>query len=334
MDLKKRILDNAKKHFKRIVLPESLEERNLKAANRLIAEQIAQVILIGNPDDIKSASSKLGLTSINKAVIVDPANYDRLGAYADTMVELRKSKGLTKEQALELLRDPLYLATVMIKCGDADGEVSGAIHSTGDVLRPAFQFVKTLPGISIVSGAFIMILKDKSFGEDGVMVFADCAVFPDPDEHQLAEIAVSTAKTTRSICGFEPRVAMLSFSTKGSAEHDIVTKVINAAKIAKEMEPDLLIDGELQADAAIIESIGKKKSPGSPIAGKANVLIFPDLQSGNIAYKLVQRLAGAEAIGPVLQGMAAPINDLSRGCSADDIFYLAAITANQAAGLY
>ena len=334
MDLKQRILDNAKKHFKRIVLPESLEERNLKAADRLISEHIVQVILIGNPDEIKSASSKLGLTNIDKAVIVDPANYDKLSSYADTMVELRKSKGLTKEQALELLKEPLYLATVMIKCGDADGEVSGAIHSTGDVLRPAFQFVKTLPGISIVSGAFIMILKDKSFGEDGVMVFADCAVFPDPDEHQLAEIAVSTAKTTRSICGFEPRVAMLSFSTKGSAEHDMVTKVINAAKIAKKMEPDLLIDGELQADAAIIESIGKKKSPDSPIAGKANVLIFPDLQSGNIAYKLVQRLAGAEAIGPVLQGMAAPINDLSRGCSADDIFYLAAITANQAAGLY
>jgi phosphate acetyltransferase len=334
MDLKQRILDNAKKHFKRIVLPESLEERNLKAADRLIAEQIAQVILIGNPDEIKSASSKLGLTNIDKAVIVDPVKYDKLGSYADTMVELRKSKGLTKEQALELLKDPLYLATVMIKCGDADGEVSGAIHATGDVLRPAFQFVKTLPGISIVSGAFIMILKDKSFGEDGVMVFADCAVFPDPDEHQLAEIAVSTAKTTHSICGFEPRVAMLSFSTMGSAEHDMVTKVVNATKIAKEMEPGLLIDGELQADAAIIESIGKKKSPDSPIAGKANVLIFPDLQSGNIAYKLVQRLAGAEAIGPVLQGMAAPINDLSRGCSADDIFYLAAITANQAAGLY
>jgi len=334
MDLKQRILDNAKKHFKRIVLPESLEERNLKAADRLTAEQIAQVILIGSPDEIKSASSKLGLANINNAIIIDPANYDKLGSYADTMVELRKSKGLTKEQALELLKDPLYLATVMIKCGDADGEVSGAIHATGDVLRPAFQFVKTLPGISIVSGAFIMILKDKSFGEDGVMVFADCAVFPDPDEHQLAEIAVSTAKTTHSICGFEPRVAMLSFSTKGSAEHDMVTKVVNATKLAKEMEPGLLIDGELQADAAIIESIGKKKSPDSPIAGKANVLIFPDLQSGNIAYKLVQRLAGAEAIGPVLQGMAAPINDLSRGCSADDIFYLAAITANQAAGLY
>jgi phosphate acetyltransferase len=333
MDLKKRILENAKKHFKRIVLPESLEERNLKAADRLISEKIAQVILIGNPFEIKTASSKLGLTNIEKAVIADPSAYDKLESYADTMVELRKSKGLTKEKALELLKDPLYLATLMIKCGDADGEVTGAIHATGDVLRPAFQFVKTLPGISIVSGAFFMILKDNSFGEDGLLVFADCAVFPDPDEKQLAEIAVSTARTTRAIAGIEPRVAMLSFSTKGSAEHDLVTKVVNATKIAKEMDPKLLIDGELQADAAIVESIGKKKCPDSPIAGKANVLIFPDLQSGNIGYKLVQRLAGAEAIGPVLQGMAAPINDLSRGCSADDIFYLAAITASQAAGI-
>jgi phosphate acetyltransferase len=332
MDLKKQILENAKKHFKRIVLPESLEERNLQAADRLISEKIAQIILIGNPDEIKNASSKLGLANIEKAVIVNPADYDKLDKYADTMVELRKHKGLTKENALELLKDPLYLAALMIKCGDADGEVSGAIHATGDVLRPAFQFVKTLPGISIVSGAFFMLLKDKSFGEDGLLVFADCAVHPDPDEHQLAEIAVSTARTAKAIAGIIPRVAMLSFSTKGSAEHDMVTKVVNASKIAKEIDPNLLIDGELQADAAIIESIGKKKCPDSPIAGKANVLIFPDLQAGNIAYKLVQRLAGADAIGPVLQGMAAPINDLSRGCSADDIFYLAAITASQAAG--
>lgn len=334
MDLKKRIIENAKKHFKRIVLPESLEERNLKAADRLIAENIARIILIGNPSEIKTASSKLGLTNIEKAVIIDPANYDKLDKYSDTMVELRNHKGLTKEKALELLKDPLYLATIMIKHGDADGEVSGAVHATGDVLRPAFQFVKTLPGISIVSGAFFMLLKNNSLGEDGLFVFADCAVHPDPDEHQLAEIAVSTARTAKAIAGIEPRVAMLSFSTKGSAEHDMVTKVVNATRIAKEMDPNLLIDGELQADAAIIESIGKKKCPDSPIAGKANVLIFPDLEAGNIAYKLVQRLAGAEAIGPVLQGLAAPINDLSRGCSVDDIFYLAAITASQAAGTY
>jgi phosphate acetyltransferase len=333
MDVKKKILDGAKKHFKRIVLPESTEPRNLKAADRLIAEKIAQVILIGSPSEIKAAASQLGLANINQAQIVDPSNYAKLDSYADTMVELRKSKGLTKEKALEHLRDPLYLATLMIKCGDADGEVTGAIHATGDVLRPALQFVKTLPGISIVSGAFLMIVKDTSFGDEGLLVFADCAVFPDPDERQLAEIAVSTARTAKAIAGIEPRVAMLSFSTKGSAEHALVTKVVNATKIAREMDPTLLIDGELQADAAIVASVGKTKCPDSQIAGKANVLIFPDLQSGNIGYKLVQRLAGAEAIGPILQGMAAPINDLSRGCSADDIFYLVAITANQAAGL-
>ena len=220
----------------------------------------------------------------------------------------------------------------MIKAGDADGEVAGAKNATGDVLRPAFQYVKTKPGISVVSGAFIMILKDKEFGHDGLMVFADCAVHPDPTDRELAEIAVATAATTRAIAGFEPKIAMLSFSTKGSAKHPMVDKVVNATRIAKEMAPDLKIDGELQADAAIIEAIGKSKAPGSEIAGKANVLIFPSLETGNIAYKLVQRLAGAEAIGPVLQGMAAPINDLSRGCSVSDIVNLVAITANQAAG--
>jgi phosphate acetyltransferase len=220
----------------------------------------------------------------------------------------------------------------MIKNGDADGEVSGADHATGDVLRPAFHYVKTAPGISVVSGAFIMILQDKNFGENGVLVYADGAVHPDPTDKELAEIAIATAHTTRSICGFEPRVAMLSFSTKGSASHEMVDRVVSATKIAKELAPDLMIDGELQADAALIEAIGQKKAPGSKIAGKANVLVFPDLNCGNIAYKLTQRLAHAEAIGPVLQGMAAPINDLSRGCSVSDIVSLIAITANQAAG--
>ncbi|MBN2520299.1 MAG: phosphate acetyltransferase, partial [Bacteroidales bacterium] len=217
--------------------------------------------------------------------------------------------------------------------GDADGEVAGAENATSDVLRPALQFIKTMPGISVVSGAFIMILKDKKFGDDGVVIFADCAVFPDPTDKQLAEIAVTTAKTAKSIAKIEPRVAMLSFSTKGSARHEMVDKIVKATKIAREMNPTLIIDGELQADAAIVESVSAKKAPGSIIKGKANVLIFPSLESGNIAYKLVQRMAGAEAIGPILQGMAAPINDLSRGCSVDDIVNLVAITANQAAGL-
>jgi len=221
----------------------------------------------------------------------------------------------------------------MIKNNDADGEVAGAMNATGDVLRPAFQYVKTMPGISVVSGAFIMILKDKEFGENGMLIFADCAVHPDPTDKELAEIAVATANTTRAIVGFEPRIAMLSFSTMGSASHEMVDKVVNATKIALDMDPSLKIDGEMQADTAIIESIGKKKAPGSDIAGIANVLIFPTLDAGNIAYKLVQRLAHAEAIGPVLQGLAAPINDLSRGCSVSDIVNMVAITANQAAGL-
>jgi phosphate acetyltransferase len=249
------------------------------------------------------------------------------------MVELRKSKGMTKEEASKLIEDPLYLGVLMIKNGDADGEVSGADHATGDVLRPAFHYVKTAPGISVVSGAFIMILPDKNFGEDGVIIFADGAVHPNPNEKELAEIAIASAHTARAIAGFEPRIAMLSFSTKGSAKNEMVDKVVNATRIAKEMAPDLQIDGELQADAALIESIGKSKAPGSPIAGRANVLIFPDLNAGNIAYKLVQRLAHAEAIGPILQGMAAPINDLSRGCSVNDIVSMIAIASNQAAGL-
>lgn len=332
MEFKQKILDRAKKLRKRIVLPESTEERNIKAADILLRDKIADIILIGSNEEIKKTASSYNLQNIDNAKVVDPLNFTRKGAYADTMVELRKHKGLTREEALKLLDDPLYLATMMIKCGDADGEVSGAIHATGDVLRPAFQFVKTKPGISVVSGVFFMLLKDKSFGDDGLLVFADCAVYPNPNERELAEIAVTTAHTARAIAGIEPRVAMLSFSTKGSAEHDMVTKVKNATGIAMEMEPSLQIDGELQADAALVESIGLKKAPGSPIAGKANILIFPDLQSGNIAYKLVQRLAGAEAIGPVLQGMAAPINDLSRGCSVEDIVYMAAITASQAAG--
>jgi len=331
MDLLNQIKENAKKHNKRIVLPESWEERTLRAADEILAEGIAQIILIGEPSDILAKAEGFGLKNISKAEIVNPKTDSRIDSYADLMVEIRKSKGLTKAEALKLLEDPLYLATLMIKAGDADGEVAGANNATGDVLRPAFQYVKTAPGISVVSGAFLMFLKDNQFGENGLMVFADCAVHPNPTAKELAEIAVATGRTTRAIAQIEPRIAMLSFSTKGSAKHEMVDKVVEATRLAKEMAPDLKIDGEMQADAAIIPSIGKSKAPNSEIAGVANVLVFPTLESGNIAYKLVQRLAGAEAVGPVLQGMAAPINDLSRGCSVSDIVNLVAITANQAA---
>jgi phosphate acetyltransferase len=332
MDLLQKIKENARKHNKRIVLPEGLEERTLRAADQIIAEGLAQIILIGNPSEVNNKANEFGLANISKASIVDPKLHENKQKYIDIMLEIRKNKGLTSEEAEKLIEDPLYLAVLMIKAGDADGEVAGADNATGDVLRPAFQYVKTAPGISVVSGAFLMILKDKEYGNDGLMVFADCAVHPDPNEKELAEIAVATAKTTKAIAGIEPRVAMLSFSTKGSAKHPMVDKVVNATKIAKEMMPELKIDGELQADAAIIEKIGQSKAPGSEIAGKANVLVFPTLEVGNIAYKLVQRLAHAEAVGPVLQGMAAPINDLSRGCSVSDIVNLVAITVNQAAG--
>ncbi|MGQ9621325.1 MAG: phosphate acetyltransferase [Bacteroidales bacterium] len=331
MELLDKIKANAIKLKKRIVLPEGYEERTLKAADFCIAKGIASIILIGNPVEILSHGKSLGLKNLDKAEIIDPKVHPKKEHYINVMVELRKHKGITFEEASRLIEDPLYLGVLMIKNGDADGEVSGADHATGDVLRPAFHYIKTAPGISVVSGVFIMILPDKNFGENGVIVYADGAVHPDPNDRELAEIAVTTAKTTRTICGFEPRIAMLSFSTMGSASHPMVDKVVNATKIAKEMDPSLMIDGELQADAALIESIGQKKAPGSKIAGKANVLIFPDLNSGNIAYKLTQRLAHAEAIGPILQGMAAPVNDLSRGCSVSDIVSVIAITANQAA---
>ena len=313
----------------RIVLAEGTELRTLKAAEMIINEKLARIILLGNPDKIEEITFKEGI-NVSGAEIIDPATDDKRQHYAEMMVEIRKSKGLTIEEALVSLNDPLVFGPMMIKAGDADGEIAGAINATGDVLRPALQYVKTLPGVSVVSGVFFMLFKDKTVGDNGVLVFADCAVMPDPDEQQLAEIAVTTAKTAKSIAGIEPRIAMLSFSTKGSAKHPLVNKVVNATRIAREMDPSLMIDGEMQLDAALVEAVGQLKSPGSKVAGKANVLVFPGLEAANIGYKLVQRLAGAEAIGPILQGMAAPINDLSRGCSVSDIVNMVAITANQA----
>ncbi len=332
MQLLESIKQKAKTLKKTIVLPEGTEERTLKAANIILEEGIARVILLGDREVIMQTAKKNGLKTIEDATIKDPKQFGEKEVYADMLYQIRRHKGLSRDEALKLVEDPLYLATLLIKNGVADGEVAGAMNATGDVLRPAFQIVKTLPGISVVSGAFIMIMKEPHWGENGIIVFADCAVHPDPDAKELAEIAVMTARTTRAIVGAEPRVAMLSFSTKGSARHPMVDKVVEATNLAKDIEPGLQIDGELQADAAIVEAIGKSKAPGSTIAGNANVLVFPSLETGNISYKLVQRLAGAEAVGPVLQGMAAPINDLSRGCSVSDIVNLAAITVNQAGG--
>ncbi|GHT76679.1 phosphate acetyltransferase [Bacteroidia bacterium] len=332
MDLIQDIVARAKANKQRIVLPEGTEERTLRAADQLTADVVADIILIGNPSEIKELAKKYNLTNIEKTTIIDPFNHAKKEKYAQLLADLRKSKGMTIEQARELTENPLYLGCLMIKNDDADGEIAGAQNTTGNVLRPALQIIKTRPGISVVSGAFLMFVQNKSYGDNGILVFADCAVMPNPTAQELAEIAVATAHTTQAIVGIEPRVAMLSFSTKGSAQHELVDKVVEATRIAKEMAPDLQIDGELQADAAIVPSVGRSKAPGSPVAGNANVLIFPNLECGNIAYKLVQRLGNAEAVGPILQGMAAPVNDLSRGCSVDDIYKMVAICANQAIG--
>lgn len=330
MNLLDRIKENAKKSLQHIVLPEGEEERTLKAASQIVKEKLAKITVIGNPTVIAQRAKEWGIDNLSDLTILDPQNNPNKEKYIDLMLQIRQSKGLTREQAEKLILDPLYLSVMMIKAKDADGEVAGANNATGDVLRPAFQYVKTKPGISVVSGAFLMMV-DKKWGEDGLMVFADCAVHPNPTAQELAQIAVSTGHTTRAIAGIEPRIAMLSFSTKGSAKNEMCDKVIEATRLAQEMDPTLQIDGELQADAAIVPSIGASKAPGSKIAGHANVLVFPTLEVGNIAYKLVQRLAGAGAVGPILQGMAAPINDLSRGCSISDIVDLVAITACQCA---
>ena len=327
MALIDKIKAKAKADVKRIVLPEGEEIRNVQAAVKIVGQGLAKLTLLGDPEKVKEVAAGASLDGLT---IINPKTSDKCAEYANTLYELRKAKGMTPEQAAELVKDPMYYGVMMVKMGDADGLVSGAIHSTGDMLRPALQIIKSKPGIKTVSSCFLMECPNKAYGDDGVMVFADCAVNIDPDAEQLASIALGAADSARSLAGIEPRVAMLSFSTKGSAKHDLVTKVQEATRIAKELDPNLLLDGELQLDAAIVESVGQLKSPGSPVAGKANVLVFPGLEAGNIGYKLVQRLAGAEAYGPILQGIAKPCNDLSRGCSVDDIVATVAITAAQA----
>ena len=314
----------AKSNVKHIVLPEGDEIRTVQAAAKITAEGLAKVTLLGNPDAVKAVAEKTG-SSLEGIDIIDPATSDKAAAYANTLYELRKAKGMTEEEAAKKVQDPMYYGIVMVKMGDADGLVSGAVHSTADMLRPALQVIKSKPGIKTVSSAFIM--DSPVFGN---VVFSDCAVNIAPTAEELANIAVSAAETAKTLAGLDPKVAMLSFSTMGSAKHDNVTKVQEATRIAKELAPDLALDGEMQLDAAMVPSVGELKAPNSPVAGHANVLVFPSLEAGNIGYKIAQRFGKAEAYGPVLQGIAKPCNDLSRGCSVDDIVATVAITAVQA----
>ncbi len=333
MTLFERLTAKAQEHPQRLVLPESLEPRTLKAADDIIARGIAEVILIGNRDEIMAKAAELGLANIAKATVNNPEDASFTEKYAELFKELRKKKGVSIEEARKTVKNALYLGCLMIKAGDADCMVAGALSPTSHVLRAAFQVLKTKPGISVVSGAFIMLLPEGcQFGENGMLIFADCAVVPDPTKEELAQIAVATAKTTRDIAGLDPVIAMLSFSTRGSASHEKVDKVREAMELAREMAPELKIDGEMQSDAAIVPSVGAQKAPDSTVAGHANTLIFPSLETGNIAYKLVQRLAGAGAVGPILQGLAAPVNDLSRGATVEDIINTIIVTCNQAIG--
>ncbi|MDD3852339.1 MAG: phosphate acetyltransferase [Syntrophomonadaceae bacterium] len=330
MSLLAEIREKAAKNVKTIVLPEGTEERTLQAIKAITAERLANPILLGDEGEIKALASKIG-ADISGAEIINPAKSAFFDDFVQAFYEMRKSKGVDLDKAKSTMLDPLFFASMMVKMGKADGEVAGAENTTGNVLRPALQIIKTAPGISAVSGAFIMIVPNSDFGDKGTFVFADCAVTPVPTEEQMAEFAQSSIGTAVNLCGMkDPKVGMLSFSTKGSASHEVVDKVANAVKIAKERFPNLKVDGEFQADAALVPSVGSSKAPGSPVAGECNVLIFPDLQAGNIGYKLVQRLAKAEAIGPILQGIAKPVNDLSRGCSVEDIVNVVAMTAVRA----
>lgn len=329
MELMNKLWEAAKADKKRIVLPEGNEERNLVAAQKIKELGLAYPILVGDTEEINEKANNLGV-NLEGIEVVDPKSSEKLSDYINGFYELRKNKGMTLEKAEKIIRDPLYFGTMMVKENDADGMVSGAVHTTGDLLRPGLQIIKTAPGVSVVSSFFIMMVPGSKYGEEGMLLFSDCAVNPNPTAEQLAAIAIATADTAKNLCNMEPRVAMLSFSTMGSANHEMVDKVREATKIAQSLRPDLAIDGEMQLDAAIVESVASQKAPNSKVAGKANVLIFPDLQSGNIGYKLVQRFANAEAIGPMCQGFAKPINDLSRGCSSDDIVNVVALTAVQA----
>lgn len=330
MTLFERLTATAKGNPQRLVLPESVEPRTLKAADYIIAEKIANVTFLGKAENVLSKADELGLTHIKEAQICNPDDVEFTEKYAELLCELRKKKGMTIDDARYQVKNPLYLGCLMIKKGDADCMVAGALSPTSSVLRAAFQVLKTKPGVSCVSGAFIMLLpKGSQYGDNEMLVFADCAVVPDPTTEELAQIAIETAKTTKNIAGLDPVIAMLSFSTKGSASHERVDKVRNATELVHELAPELKIDGELQSDAAIVESVGKQKAPESEVAGRANTLIFPSLETGNIAYKLVQRLAGAGAVGPILQGLAAPVNDLSRGATVEDIINTIIVTCNQ-----